>query len=203
MSLPGEKPMNFRKLPKEKRNHLVLVVAVTLITVAGLYLGLIRRQNESLARLAQQKDGAAQKLKTVLGAIHLSDRMKTELDEARNLLAQSETDVASGDLYAWVINSLRQFKAPYKVEIPQFSQLGTVADVTFIPNFPYKQATLTVAGTAHYHDLGRFVADFENQFPHVRLSNLSLDANAPSPNVEPETLSFKVDIITLVKTNPS
>jgi Tfp pilus assembly protein PilO len=195
--------MNFRKLPKEKRNHLVLVVLATLVTIAVLYLGLIRRQNENLARLAEQKEAATTKVKTVFGAIHQSDRIKVELDEARSLLAQNETDVASGDLYAWVINSLRQFKAPYKVEIPQFSPLGTVADVTFLPGFPYKQATLTVAGTAHYHDLGRFLADFENQFPHVRLSNLSLDANAPSANVEPETLSFKVDIITLVKANPS
>ena len=102
-----------------------------------------------------------------------------------------------------MINSLRQFKAPYKVEIPQFSQLGPPVDVNLLPNFPYKQATLTVAGTAHFHDLGHFLADFENQFPHVRLVNLSLDANAASPAVEPETLSFKMDIVTLVKLNPS
>jgi hypothetical protein len=72
-----------------------------------------------------------------------------------------------------------------------------------LPNFPYKQITLTVAGTAHFHDLGRFLADLENQFPHVRLLNLGLDANAPSATVEPETLSFKIDIVTLAKVNPS
>jgi Tfp pilus assembly protein PilO len=203
MPLPGEDPMNFRKLPKEKRKHLVLVVLATLIAVAGLYFGLIQRQHENLGRLAQQKDAAAKKLKLVLSAIQQSDSIKADLDEVRDRLARSEADVASGDLYAWVINSLRQFKAPYKVEIPQFSQLGPVADVNLIPGFPYKQATLTVAGTAHYHDLGQFIADFENQFPHIRLINLSMDANAPSANTEPETLSFKLDIVTLVKTNPS
>ena len=195
--------MNFRKLPKEKRNHLILVVLATMIAVAGLYVGLIRRQNENLARLAQQKEAAGRKLKLVIGTIHQSDPIKAELDDVRNRLTQSETDVASGDLYAWVINSLRQFKAAYKVEIPQFSPLGAVSDVNLLPGFPYKQATLTVAGTAHFHDLGRFVADFENQFPHVRLVNLSLDANAPSASVEPETLSFKMDIVTLIKVNPS
>ena len=89
------------------------------------------------------------------------------------------------------------------MEIPQFSQLGSPMDVTVLPSFPYKQATLTVAGTAHFDDLGRFLADFENQFPHVRLVNLSVDANANSLTVEPEMLSFKMDIITLVKVNPS
>ncbi len=195
--------MNFRKLPKEKRNRLVLVALVTLIAVAGLYVGLIQRQHDSLTQLGQKKDAAARKLQVVLDALHRADSIKAELKDSRTALTAAESDVASGDLYAWVINSLRQFKAPYTVDIPQFSQLGAVVDVNLLPNFPYKQTTMTVAGTAYFHDLGRFLADFENQFPHIRLLNLSLDANAPSATVQPETLSFKMDIVTLVKTNPS
>ena len=191
--------MNFRKLPKEKLNKLILVVLATLIAIAGLYFGLIRRQNENLVRLAQQKAGAAKKLQLVRDTLRRADQIKAQLDEARTNLTGAESDIASGDLYAWVINWLRQFKAPYKVEIPQFSQLGPPVDVNLLPRFPYKQTTLTVAGTAHYHDLGRFLADLENQFPHVRLLNLSLDVNAASPSVEPETLSFKMDIVTLAK----
>jgi hypothetical protein len=75
--------------------------------------------------------------------------------------------------------------------------------MTMLPNFPYKQASITVLGTAHYHDLGRFVADFENQFPHIRLLNLSVEvAPAPAPG-QVEMLSFKVEIVTLVKPNAS
>ena len=195
--------MNLRKLPKDKLNKLILVALATLIAVAGLYFALIRQQNEGLTKLADKKSTASKKLKVVQDTIRRADAIKAELDTAKHSLAEAERDVAAGDLYAWVITSLRQFKAPYKVEIPQISQLGPAVDVTLLPNFPYKQATLTVAGTAHYHELGLFLADLENHFPHVRLLNLTLDANAPSMNVEPETLSFKMDIITLVKTNPS
>jgi hypothetical protein len=195
--------MNFRKLPKEKLNQLILVGLAILIAVAGLYFGLIRRQGDGLTRLAGKKTAASTKVKTVLDAIHRADLIKAELEAARNTLAAAENDVATGDLYAWVINWLRGFKAPYKVEIPQFSQLSSPTDVNLLPNFPYKQATLTVAGTAHFHDLGQFLADLENRFPHVRLLNLTLDVNAPAVNVEPETLSFKMDIVTLVKVNPS
>ncbi len=195
--------MNFRQLPKDKRNSLALVALVTLTAVAGLYFALIQRQHQSLASLAQQKTAAANKLQVVLDAIHNADCIKAELEEARTSLAAAEGDVASGDLYAWVINSLRKFNAPaYKVDIPQFSQLGPPADVSLLPNFPYKQATLTVAGTARFHNLGQFLADFENQFPHARLLNLSLDANASSSAADSEALSFKMDIITLVKLNP-
>ena len=195
--------MNLSKLPKEKLNRLILVILATLIAIAGLYFGLIRRQNENLVRLAQQKAAAAKKLQVIREALHRADQIKAQLDEAKTALTGAESDIASGDLYAWVIDWLRQYKAPYKVEIPQFSQLGAPADVNLLPRFPYKQTTLTVAGTAHYHDLGRFLSDLENQFPHVRLLNLSLDVNAVSTSVETETLSFKLDIVTLAKPNPS
>jgi len=195
--------MKPRKLSKEKRSHLVLVALVTLIAAAGLYYGLVRRQHDYLARLAQQKAEAGTKLKAVTDAIHRADLIKAELEENKAALAAAESDVASGDLYACVYNSLRQFKAPYKVDLPQLSQLGTPVSVNLFPNCPYKQATLTVAGTAHFHDLGRFLADFENQFPHVRVVGLSLDAMAASSTVEPESLAFKLDIVTLVKPNPS
>jgi hypothetical protein len=195
--------MNFNKLPKEKRNHLVLVALAALMAVAGLYVCLIQHQNDNLAQLARKKENAARKLKLVQETVKRADQIKADLEVARTSLTEAESDVASGDLYAWVINWLRGFKASYKVEIPQFSQLSAPADVTLLPKFPYKQTTLTVAGTAHYHDLGLFLADLENRFPHVRLLNLSIDAGSSSPTAEPETLSFKVDIVTLAKTNPS
>jgi len=111
--------------------------------------------------------------------------------------------VASGDLYFWAINTLRRFRAAYKVELPQFSPISATTDMNLIPNFPYKQATLSVAGTAHYHDLGRFVADFENQFPHIRILNLTLDVNSNPTVDEKEMLTFKMDIAALVKPNNS
>ena len=76
-------------------------------------------------------------------------------------------------------------------------------DVNLLPDFPYKQATFTVAGTARFHDFGRFLADFENEFPHVRVVNLSLDANTPAGGEDAETLNFKMEIVTLIKPTQS
>jgi hypothetical protein len=192
-----------RKLPKAKLNQLILVGLATLIAVAALYFGLIAYQHESLNKLRQKKAEAAKQLQQMLTADKQADQIRLGLQDAKRALTEAESDVAAGDLYAWVINTLRQFKAPYKVEIPQYSQLGAPTDVNLLPSFPYKQATLTIAGTAYFHDLGLFLADLENRFPHFRLVNLTLDANAPSLSVAPETLSFKVDIVALVKANPS
>jgi hypothetical protein len=203
MPFSGGNPMNFKKLPREKKKQLVLVLIVTVALLNGLGFGLIRFQYGRLNGYASKKATAGTRLQQMRDAIKNADRLESELSDARKTLETMEADTASGDLYAWVINTLRTFKAGYKVEMPQFSPIGAVGEVNIIPDFPYKQASLTVAGTAHFHDLGRFIADFENQYPHIRVLNLTLDANPASAAEETETVSFKMEIATLVKSNPS
>ena len=86
------------------------------------------------------------------------------------------------------------------LDIRSFGPIGPVSEVNLLADFPYKQAALSVTGSAHFHDFGRFLAAFENQFPHIRVLNLTLDVN-PNGMEEPETLSFKMEIVTLVKPN--
>jgi hypothetical protein len=195
--------MNFKKLPKEKKQHLVLVGIITLAALAGLGLGVVKRQYDYLGRLAVAKVSTEKKLHAVEEAVKRIKQIEGELADNRKTLAELEGDVAEGDLYSWVINMLRKFTADYKVEIPQKSGITPPTDVTMLPNFPYKQASISVLGTAHYHDLGHFIADFENQFPHMRLLNLALELGPVTGAGDAEVLSFKIDIVTLVKPNAS
>ena len=195
--------MNLRKLPRDKRNMLIAVVVGTLVALAGLYFGLINYQEHNLDLLKQKKLAVEARRHQVLDAINRAGQIESDLAIAKKALAEAEADIASGDLYSWVINTLRDFKAKYKVNIPQFNPIGATTEVNLLPHFPYKQATLTVAGTAHFHDFGRFLADLENQFPHIRVVNLNLDLNQSQTAEEQETISFKLDVVTLVKTNPS
>jgi hypothetical protein len=136
--------------------------------------------------------------------IKRSDQIEAQLADSRTVITNLEAGMApSGDSYSWIINTVRGFKGAYKVEIPQFSPISHPSDVNLLPKFPYKQVTLTVSGTAHYHDLGKFLANFENEFPHIRLVNLDIQLN-PSPAAgDAEKLVFKVDIVTLVKPDSS
>src|SRR5262245_20374341 len=132
-----------KKLSKEKRNQLVLVVLVTLIVLAGLWYGLINLQKEGLDQVEQRITAAQHKMKLVEQAVRRSDKIEADLNEANQKLAVIEQNMASGDLYSWVYNNVRQFKLPYKIEIPAFSQ-PVVGDVDLLPRFPYKQVTITV-----------------------------------------------------------
>lgn len=192
-----------KSLSKEKRNQLVLVVMLTGCALAALWFGLIKFQQQSLDQLAQSKNSAEQKLDQVKQAIETADLVEVQLGEASQRLAKIESTMASGDLYAWTITTLRKFKVGYRVEIPQFSQIDGPKDMNMLPAFPYKQANMTISGTAFYNDLGKFISDFENQFPYMRVLNLSLEPLPSMVGADKERLSFRMEISTLVKNTAS
>ena len=103
--------------------------------------------------------------------IKKADTLATQSADLTYTLTQAESDMASGDPASWIYNTIRNFKAQYKVDIAVNGQLA-MGDVDLLPKFPYKQLKVTVGGTAYYHDLGKFIADFENTYPHARIANL-------------------------------
>ena len=185
------------KLSKEKRNRLILVVLVTIVVLCGLWFGLVNIQQQNLDKLARDKTGAQTKLATREQAVKNADRLQTEVAETSKKLAELEEDMAPGDPLSWLVGKIQVFKLPYKVEIPQISSPGETRE--FLAKFPYKQATFAVGGTAYFHDLGKFIADFENHFPYFRIVNLDLAPTTGAVENEREKLTFNFQIVTLVK----
>jgi hypothetical protein len=197
MPFAGEDAM--KNVSKEKQTQLVLAVVVILLVLCGLYFGLISFQLRSLHRVQEQAVGTHHKVEQIEQALKMAAQVEQQLADTRAQVAQLESGMASGDLYSWFIETIRQFKLSYHVDIPQFSQVDGPKEMTLMPSFPYKQATLSVGGTAFWEDLGHFIADFENQFPFARITNLSVEPASGGAAMEPEKLSFKMDIIVLVK----
>jgi len=191
--------MKFSKLPKEKKQHLIIAIVTTLAVVGGLANFLIVGGNSKLAALEKKKLVAIEKLDQMQKSVKRSKEIEDSFNQSTDALASKESGMATGDLYSWMQGSLRKFQRNYKVEIPQISPISQPETVNLIPKFPYKQAFLSVAGTAYYHDLGRFIADFENEFPLMRVVNLSLDLNPTPTAADRDKLAFKMDIITLIK----
>ena len=186
------------KISKEKQRQLALVVIATIAILGTLGYFFIKGGYDKLSALEQKKIAAREKLEQMQNATQCSKEVEKIFNDTRLSLTEKETSMATGDLYSWMFTTLRRFQKSYKVEIPQISPV-TEGDVNLLPKFPYQQATVFVAGTAHYHELGRFIADFENTFPYMRISNLTLDLNSTPTQGEYEKLAFKMEIISLVK----
>ncbi len=189
-----------KRLPPAKRNQLIVVILATVGLIGLVYFLLIHPQNANNLDLGNKIATETAKLQQYRTAIKQMDATTSALKDLTAQLNQAEADVASGDLYQWTVDTFRRFKATYHVDIPTPGQPSS-SDCDLIGNFPYKQIRFSLTGTAYYHDLGKFIADFENKFPHCRVLNLTVDSPVNAP-ITGDRLNFRMDIVALVKPNP-
>ena len=187
------------KLRKEKRDQLILVGMGTVFVLVLIIFGLIRPQYAAISGINNQIDSKRADLQKIEDTLKKAGSVTNQLMDLAATLTQTEGDLVSGDPALWIYDKIRNFKEHYKVDISVNSQLS-MGEVDMLPHFPYKQLKVTVGGTAYYHDLGKFIADFENTFPHARITNLTLDPVGSTGETN-EKLSFRMDIIALA--NPT
>ncbi len=187
------------KLSKAKRDQLILVGLGTGFMLILIGFGLIRSQYATISGINSRVAAARSELDSMQASSKKASNISSQVTNLTATLAQTESDLASGDPAQWIYNSIRNFKERYQVDVAVTSQLS-VGEVNFLPHFPYKQIQVTVGGKAYYHDLGKFIADFENSFPHARIANLNIEPD-DSSGKGGEKLAFRMELVVL--TNPN
>jgi hypothetical protein len=185
------------RITKEQRDQILLVTIGTLGLCVGLWFLLIGAQRVSMVQSQARYAAAKNKVEKATNLIRQKDAINKTLIEHKQVIDKIESDLASGDIYAWFILTLNKFLEGHKVTITRFSR-ETMTPIGTFPSFPYRSAMFTVVGVAFFHDLGTFLADFENQFPYFRIQNLDLSV-ASGGQTDKEMLSFTMEIIVLLR----
>jgi hypothetical protein len=198
-----------KNLPKEKRDRLVLVIIGTLVILVAFWMGLLGPQRRGLNQALKKASEQASQVSNAERLTGMTSQLERNLLEANGRLLVLERTMASGDMYSWIIQTMNRFKDGYKVEIPHFSREAPT-EVGMFAKFPYRAVVFNLRGYAYYHELGRFIADFENVFPHIRVQRLDLEPSF-NPNTpeststgsgdDPEKLGFRMEIVVLVNPN--
>jgi len=188
------------RLPKAQRDKLILAILGTAVVLAALYFGLVSSQLGQIHELKAQTEGKRSDAQKIEDSIHNAKKIEADLNQKSAELKTAQADMATGDPYLWMVNTIRQFRIGYDVDISQFSGIS-YPEVGLYPRFPYKQVAITIGGTAYYQDLGKFIADFENHFQHMRIQNLTLEPSPVPTGIDREKLSFRMQIVALVNSN--
>lgn len=195
-----------KKLSKEKRDRLILLVLGTLVIVVGLYYGLITMQQKTLLNTAKKKIEQEDKLGRGQRMVGNAAAIQKGLEQATAQLKAVEATMPSGDMYSWVILTINTFVNSFnethraRIDIPQFSR-EVSCEIGMYGRFPYRAASFVLRGTAFYHEFGRFVSDFENAFPYMRIQNIELEPSPVTSSANPddaERLQFKIEVVTPV-----
>jgi hypothetical protein len=194
------------KLSKDKRDRIILTIMLTLGVSWGLWQFVVTSRSARLK--AQREEYVNQEAQLVQARdwIERAQAVEKEKVEAVAALNQVEAGLARrDDPYAWSYLLLDKIREKH----PALRNLDVagkpaVGPVRLLPGFPYDATTFTVVGRGYYHDFGRFLADFENEYPYYRVENMELTARSTAADSEatldgPEMLGFKFDIVALLQ----
>ncbi len=195
---------DLKALSAEKKQHLAAVGMGTVLALVALYMLLIAPARQALVQLQTQTAEAEKKYTDADRLVRRGPAVQEELDRLEARLNSIEAGMVDSDPVQWIRSTEIKFRAqaPYAVDIPNFPFRGQ-GDMTMIPDFPYRAASYLFGGSAYYHDLGRYLADWENQFPYMRILNLEITPDDPGPFAattdDRERLNFTFEVSVLVK----
>ena len=195
---------DIKQLSSAKKQHFALVIVGTVLVLSVIFFAVIRPAMTSLAKMQADTTAAEKTYSDAAKLVRSADIEEEKLGRREAQLNAIEEGMVSGDQNLWIRLTYEKFRtqAPYKVEIPNFPP-PTVGNMEMIPDFPYKTASYRVAGTAFYHDLGKFLSDFENFFPYIRILNLEITPEdllgTLNTGEDREKLKFSFEIRALVR----
>lgn len=195
---------DIKQLSSQKKQHFALVLVGTVLALSVTFFVIISPTNAGIAKLKGDLEAAEKKYSDAAKLVRSAEAEEGKLAAREIQLGAIESTMVSGDINLWIRLTYEKFRtqAPYKVEIPNFPP-PVLGNMEMIPDFPYKAATYRVSGTAFYHDLGKFLSDFENFFPFMRVLNLEItpedELGTLNTGVDRERLRFSFELNTLIR----
>ena len=183
-------------MTKEKQQQMLLVAMVTVIVLCGIWFGLISAQKKNLEAANKKTAEAKAKIENAQRTLKREQAIEQELEANHKELTTREESMASGDLYQWFLT--RMISATSSRPTSNFySDPPVLEDVKLLPKFPYRSANYKVRISGFYHEVGKFLADIENEWPYARIQNMDISAGPAGE----EKLNFTFELSTLYHTN--
>jgi Tfp pilus assembly protein PilO len=188
------------KLTKAQRDQLLAVAIAAVGVMAALWYFVVLAQGRELAATRASSVKMTTKLKDASAKMIQLENVGRELTNClEKLKAREATFAPEHDPYSWMVGVMGRFSLPAS-DLHRFKsvsnidfKLPEISDKGLLGGFPYKWAKFHITGQGRYHDLGKFIADFENAFPYFRIQDL--DIGLPSIRQDPEMLAFNFDIV--------
>jgi Tfp pilus assembly protein PilO len=188
------------KITKTQRDQLIIVGIVTVVVMACLWYFVEQAAENQLKATQANSRKMADKLKGASDKIKSADAVSLALTNAQENLKALEAGFApEHEPYSWMVGIIGHFYLPPE-DVHRYKSVSDIdftkpeiTDKGIIGNFPYKWARFHITGKGHYHDLGKFIADFENNFRYFQIENI--DITVPTVHTDQDLLAFSFDIV--------
>ncbi len=167
--------MNWKNLPKDKQQKLILVCIVTVAAVGLCWQFLISSQ---LARKSKAHKQIVE-LTAKIGDAQRDAKSKridpSTLADLEEFVNKQRAKMVSGDPFAWIVREITLVSETHPVRV-QSVRNGGKAVHPRLPGHEAVTARLEVSGT--FDQLGNFVRDLENSFPTAEVRSIQMSGSA-------------------------
>src|ERR1700692_2460635 len=99
-----------KRLSPAKRNQLIIVLLIAAALIGAVYFMLISPQYTANHKLVSETNTRQSNLDKYKKIISQAEASSNQLASITLQLHNSEADIATGDVYAWIYDTLRRFK---------------------------------------------------------------------------------------------
>ena len=200
------------KFTKEKRDRLILVGIITVALAAAVWQLVIQTSRTKLGQTQAAGAKAREKYEQAEAFLKQAPVLGERAEQLSREIVRIEEVMANPmDPFSWSLQLIEKAREKHAVSIVEVSPPKQPGPVQLIPDFPYQSVSFTVRGIAYYQDLGKFLADFENEHPYCVTRNLQITAGrqtegdaslAASGVSRTDRVVFRMDVVALLKPNP-
>lgn len=182
------------------RQRLVLVLLIFAAACAAVWFFLLEGPRGALKKQQEARSTTQAALDKSRKQINDATRTREASENNQRRLDAIEEKMPVGDPYRWLVKAFGEFSAASRVAIGNI-EAPHVSESGIYPQVPYKTATFTLNGTGFFHEFGTFLAELENEFPHMRVRRLELSPAYPgeSDSADGEKLNFRIELMVLFK----
>ena len=182
------------------KRSLILLMVASVIASGLVWFFLVEGPRATLKKQVQARSDTQTALDKSRKQVNDAAHSKATLEAGQRRLDDIESKMPAGDPYRWLVKAFGEFPAASLVSIANI-EAPHVSESMIYPKVPYKAAAFSVSGTGFYHDFGTFLAELENEFPHMRVRRLELTPAYPGEAdiAEGEKLNFTLELIVLFK----
>ena len=195
------------KLSKDKRDKLILTLIGVVGVIAVIYFFVLSDMKDERSLLSTKVTSTRDKIDKAERILKRQQHFNEEMAQLRGALNARQAHMPRpGEDHVWFLRIIEDRRGTYNLDISEIRN-PEPWEPGILPNFPFRGVAFNVTLIGAYTDFGRFLADFENTYPFMRVQLMSVSPDmqlgAPGTGQLPQSsgkLRFNFRVVSLIKT---
>lgn len=167
------------KLRKEQKDKITgIAIGAVLISILLWYF-LIGAQHASITKLGESSREIEDKVSKAEIRLKRARMIQADLEDLRGKLGAEESQLIPSEQVSgmkWLFDTIKSFidQGSYDVSLTRIADPDINKRYLILPKMDYSAVSYTVELRGYFHELGKFIANFENQFPYMSIHRVQI-----------------------------